>query len=228
MNLQELLLLPIRDLNILHFTINLVFGATLAQILAVLYTEYGHSLSNRKMFSRNFMIITLTTFLVINVVKVSLALSLGLIGALSIVRFRAAIKEPEELSYLFLAIAIGLGLGAEQIFATIMTFTFISTVIVLKTKFYSKKDDLSRGVYLTISIQSNEIGLSDIETLLNSHNTTYKLKRLDRFDNQIDMMFLLKLLNDKEIQQIDESINKLNYKYHLTILDHNSKSFTTQ
>ena len=46
--------------------------------------------------------------------KIFLALSLGLVGALSIVRFRTPIKEPEELAYIFLAIAIGLALGADQ------------------------------------------------------------------------------------------------------------------
>jgi hypothetical protein len=60
------------------------------------------------------MMITMTTMLIITIVKASLALSLGLVGALSIVRFRAAIKEPEELAYLFLAIAIGLDFGAGQ------------------------------------------------------------------------------------------------------------------
>ena len=59
-------------------------------------------------------VICLTTLLVISVVKSSLALSLGLVGALSIVRFRTPIKEPEELAYIFLAIAIGLALGADQ------------------------------------------------------------------------------------------------------------------
>ena len=60
----------------------------------------------------------LITFLVILIVKSSLALSLGLVGALSIVRFRTPIKEPEELIYLFLAIALGLGYGASPIIPT--------------------------------------------------------------------------------------------------------------
>ena len=58
-------------------------------------------------------LITMTTMLIISIVKSSLALSLGLVGALSVIRFRAAIKEPEELTYLFLTIAIGLGFGAK-------------------------------------------------------------------------------------------------------------------
>ena len=44
----------------------------------------------------------------------TLALSLGLVGALSVIRFRTPVKEPEELAYVFLAIASGLALGADQ------------------------------------------------------------------------------------------------------------------
>jgi len=51
----------------------------------------------------------MTTIFISTVVESSLALTLGLVGALSIVRFRTAVKEPEELSYMFLAITIGLG-----------------------------------------------------------------------------------------------------------------------
>ena len=70
----------------------------------------------------------ITTTIVITIVKSSLALSLGLVGALSIVRFRAAIKEPEELVYLFLIISTGLGCGAGQI-----KITFIGILFSLAT-----------------------------------------------------------------------------------------------
>ena len=55
------------------------------------------------MFGYNFLLITVTTMFIITIVKSSLALSLGLVGALPVVRFRSAIKEPEELAYLFLS-----------------------------------------------------------------------------------------------------------------------------
>ena len=96
------------------FVINLILAAVLSYILSRLYVRFGRSLSNRSQFAENFVLLSMTTMVIITIVKSSLALSLGLVGALSIVRFRAAIKEPEELSYLFLAIAIGLGLGANQ------------------------------------------------------------------------------------------------------------------
>ena len=88
----------------------MVITGILAHLVGRMYIKYGGTLSNRPAFAKNFVLVSITTMLVISIVKSSLALSLGLIGALSIVRFRAAIKEPEELSYLFLVIAIGLGL----------------------------------------------------------------------------------------------------------------------
>lgn len=60
-----------------------------------------------------FPLLTVVTVAVIMTIKSSLALSLGMVGALSIVRFRTAIRQPQELAYLFLCIAIGLSLGAE-------------------------------------------------------------------------------------------------------------------
>ena len=71
------------------------------------------------------------------VVKTSLALSLGLVGALSIVRFRTPIKEPEELIYLFLAIAIGLGFGAGY---PIITILIVIVILVIIYFFLSNKN----------------------------------------------------------------------------------------
>jgi len=80
-------------------------------------------------FSKNFVILGTTTCIIIVIVKNSLALSLGLVGALSIVRFRAAIKEPEELVYLFLVIAVGLGCGAGQI--KVITVGILTSLLII-------------------------------------------------------------------------------------------------
>ena len=93
---------------LLHLGIAIALG----HVLSWHYVRFAHVLSNKRKFARIFVFIAATTFLMITVVKRSLALSLGLVGALSIIRFRTPIKEPEELAYLFLAIAIGVGLGA--------------------------------------------------------------------------------------------------------------------
>ena len=137
------------EISLLSFTFGLVLTAFFAFILSKVYSVYGDSLSNRNMFGRTLVLLSLTTMLIITIVKSSLALSLGLVGALSIVRFRAAIKEPEELSYLFLSIALGLGFGANQEIITIIAFAIIIGIIIGR-KLLFKKERITEHLNLVI------------------------------------------------------------------------------
>ena len=130
--------------------LNLLIGAFLAYLVKWHFFRFSNSLSNRTEFTSVLPFILLTTIFIISIVKSSLALSLGLVGALSIVRFRTPIKEPEELAYLFISIAIGLGLGANQIIATIVSAI---SILILMTIFMKKKN-ANQGVgeiYVNIS-----------------------------------------------------------------------------
>lgn len=103
-----------QSVSALNLVIYLLLGGVLALYLRLLHNRCSASPSDSDTISRVFPLLTMITTGVIAVVKSSLALSLGLVGALSIVRFRAAIKEPEELVYLFWCISVGLALGAGQ------------------------------------------------------------------------------------------------------------------
>src|SRR5512136_1751098 len=129
--------------------LNLFLGLCISMILAGYYLRYGNSLSNRNHFAALLPLLTLITLLVISIVKSSLALSLGLVGALSIVRFRAAIKEPEELAFLFLAISIGLGLGAGQALVTVVALIVILGLIAVRS-LISKAPEPA-NLYLTVT-----------------------------------------------------------------------------
>ena len=127
-------------LSIAQLVFNLLVGTIISLFLKFHYIKYGSTLNNRNEFSNVFPFVLLTTTLVIAIVKSSLALSLGLVGALSIVRFRTPIKEPEELAYLFLSIAAGLGLGASQTLPTVISIIVILIIMsVLKKKSFVNK-----------------------------------------------------------------------------------------
>ena len=149
------------QIDLPNFVISLICAAILSFLVQLFYIKYSSSLSNRKEFSKNFVILGVTTCIVIMIVKSSLALSLGLVGALSIVRFRAAIKEPEELVYLFLIIAIGLGCGANQI-AIISVGIFFSLLIIVIYSGYLKgtKKNIEEKINLGIIIEEN---ISDLQ-----------------------------------------------------------------
>ena len=102
-----------------------------ASILSFAISKTTRLLVDPKQFYPLFLILIPTTTLTITIIKSSIALSLGLVGALSIIRFRTPIKEPEELAYIFIAIAIGLGLGAGQYLITTIFFVIICLVMLV-------------------------------------------------------------------------------------------------
>lgn len=189
-----------------QFVLNLAQAAVLAFVLGRAYARYGNALSNRESFSRNFMLLTMTTMLIITIVKSSLALSLGLVGALSIVRFRAAIKEPEELGYLFLAIAIGLGFGADQGIITWVAFLVIISARILQLKLTSKAND-RHNLHLTVSRDGD--GGPTLEAMLGVLRARCDRVELVRFDSGPSMAEASFHVDFKDAAAVGTTTNEL-------------------
>ncbi len=172
------------------FCIDLLLTGLLCLILGFVYVRYGRSLSNRQTLARNFIMVGMTTMIIITIVKSSLALSLGLVGALSIVRFRTAIKEPEELAYLFLTIAVGLGFGANQRVITIVGFAILMVVILISSGI--AESSVQANLHLTVTCDSGDTTLEQIAHTLREHCSAVELKRLDEADGTLEASFLVK------------------------------------
>ena len=142
-NLENFILNSSPDISYSNFFVAILVSAFLALIIKSAYIKLSRTLNDREYFSDTFIPLAIVTTLVITVIKFSLALSLGLVGALSIVRFRAAIKEPEELVYLFFIIGIGLANGANQFFVSIICTFFIIIILFLKKYYDDKKNNLN-------------------------------------------------------------------------------------
>lgn len=200
------------------FVVNLLLAAILSFILSRVYVRYGRALSNRSMFARNFMLIAMTTMVVITIVKSSLALSLGLVGALSIVRFRAAIKEPEELAYLFLAIAIGLGLGADQRVISLVAFGIITGVIWLGS--LSHRSEQNQNLYLTIASHNpKKIELTKIVEILKACCSEVELKRFDETREILEASFQVTCEDFTQLEASNSGLQALNKDVRITFLD---------
>lgn len=177
-------------ISLLSLIINLVVGVGLSVALRWHFRVFGSTLSNREEFAQVFPFILLTTVLIITVVKSSLALSLGLVGALSIVRFRTPIKEPEELAYLFIAIAMGLGLGAGQTIVTIVAGLLILTVMALLK--WSRAEHVNKNLYLSIDWRGDidkqsQAYLAQLDEVIDKHAHRSDLRRYDVRDGSLDV-----------------------------------------
>ena len=192
---QELnLSLPDAPLSIAVLLLNLGVGGILAVALRVHFRLFGSTLSNREEFAQVFPFVLLTTILIITVVKSSLALSLGLVGALSIVRFRTPIKEPEELAYLFIAIAMGLGLGANQTVPTIVASLFILVAMAIIGRL--RRQRAGKNIYLSVDLTSSapdasSVTLARLNEIILRHARTSDLRRYDVRQDTIEATYFV-------------------------------------
>lgn len=184
-------IITLEPLSISALMFNLLIGIILSTAVAWYYSRFGEALANRAKFARLLPILCLITILVISIIKSSLALSLGLVGALSIVRFRTAIKEPEELIYLFMAIAIGLGLGADQQVPTIVAMCVLMALLIgtRLVAFRSKQ----RNLYLNLQIPEQETASSfeAVNDILVKHARFVDMRRIDRVNHTLQLTYFL-------------------------------------
>jgi hypothetical protein len=182
-------------LSLTTLAVNLLLSILLSSVVAWFYTRYGRSLSNRARFAQTLPVLALTTALVISIIKSSLALSLGLVGALSIVRFRTAIKEPEELLYLFVAITIGLGVGADQRLPTIVAMAVILGYLFVRTLVTARP--MGSNLYLNVLAPASGGSFTQINDVLLRHAKSADLRRLDRSASTLQATYLIACPSDQ-------------------------------
>ena len=213
------------EIDIIYTLIALFLCIICSLILKIVYEEKSTSLSNKSQLSNIIPILSIATFLVISVVKSSLALSLGLVGALSIVRFRTPIKDPEELVYLFLAISLGLGFGSGQIIITIIIYF----TIVLFIWFYlsRKKINSSSDYNLIIESQDENQDLMEnsefIKDTLSENFGSVIFVKYDKIGEDKDIMiFKISLNNLEDVKNFQNKLKSKLKNYNISLFENNT------
>ena len=213
------------EIDIIYTLIALFLCIICSLILKIVYEEKSTSLSNKSQLSNIIPILSIATFLVISVVKSSLALSLGLVGALSIVRFRTPIKDPEELVYLFLAISLGLGFGSGQIIITIIIYF----TIVLFIWFYlsRKKINSSSDYNLIIESQDENQDLMEnsefIKNTLSENFGSVIFIKYDKIGEDKDIMiFKISLNNLEDVKNFQKKLKSKFKNYNISLFENNT------
>jgi hypothetical protein len=208
------------DLSLTATLTNLAVGLLLGMVLKAHYERFSSVMSGKRELAAILPFLILIVCLIISIVKSSLALSLGLVGALSIVRFRTPIKEPEELVYLFMAIAIGLGLGANQPLLTVSTtFAILLAVAMLRWKFYQAD---AKALYLMIELTEDPktpVIATDVVAAVTSHVNECELKRFDRRNGKVSATFLIEPKSAELALGLSDDLAKTFAGSFITLLD---------
>lgn len=206
-------------IELLPFVTSLLLGLVLGLFLRLHFNRFSSIVGNKDHISKVFPYIVVTTVFIITIVKSSLALSLGLVGALSIVRFRTPIKEPEELAYLFIAIAIGLGLGANHIIPTI-TASFVLMVLLTGFNFvWKKKSHYAKTSYLFLTCQE-KIDVSTLSAIISQSTIVADLRRFDVDAQQTVANYIVDFSDIKQMDSLLKALREALPSASISFFDH--------
>ncbi len=191
-------------ISITDSLINLFLAMLISLLLKWTYERFETVAKYNTSLSNNFLKLTLVTTFIISVVKSSLALSLGLVGALSIVRFRTSIKEPTELVYLFFCIAIGLGFGANLPVYTLIASSIIILTIIFRNFFSKRHKTNIANTFTEIEMFDKSSTLKEMMSQIKVYSLNATLIRHDYEDSK-NIVFLK--VNFKDIYSLDNFKN---------------------
>lgn len=136
--------------------------------------------------------LTLVTTLVIIAVTSNVVLSLGMVGALSIVRFRTAIKEPMEIVFLFWSIAVGIVIGAGMIPLAVLGSVIIGIILLI----FANRKNVENAYILVLNCENEEAENTAAELLKNTVKK-YRIKSKTVNAEGIELTTELKIKDDK-------------------------------
>lgn len=170
----------------------IIFNISVSLFLALFIFFVYKKTYRGVLYSHNFnvtiIMISLVTSMVMMLIGSNLAISLGMVGALSIVRFRAAIKEPRDIAFLFWAITIGLAAGSGTFIIAIIGSIAIALVLFI----FGTTTNTVDNSYLLV-IKGSELKVEDIKERLKQERIPNKLRMKNINEFQVEITFELKL-----------------------------------
>jgi uncharacterized membrane protein YhiD involved in acid resistance len=180
-------------------TIDLLLALSLAMLLglivALVYRITHRGMNYERSFLVTLVMIGPIVALVMMMIGSSLTLSLGLVGALSIVRFRTVIKDTRDMVYLFWMIAIGLGCGTTNWQAVAIATGFIG--VGLLSLNFMKYGHRRHSDYVLVMEGLNEPPMESITQHLGTHASRFELRSMETKDDRWEVVFELRTLSDK-------------------------------
>ena len=179
------------SISFLDMFIAMILSFAVGLFIMQVYKKTFKGVMYSSTFTMSLLALTLITTLIILGVTSSVVLSLGMVGALSIVRFRSAIKEPMDIAFLFWSISEGIVLGAGLIPLAILGAVFIGIVMVL---FANKKT--TDNPYILVVNCKNDISENSVLNILSKNVNKYCVKsKTISPSNGIEMTIEVKLKN---------------------------------
>ena len=198
------------SITLAAIVISLVSSLATGLLIAWVYRKAFQGVLYQKSYAAAIVMTCLVTTMVIMVISGNLVLSLGMVGALSIIRFRAAIKDPLDIVYMFWAVGVGIANGVGYFQVSIISSVFIGLVMLWAKSIPTK----ARAQLLVVKLDSSYKTILD-STL--SDLTKYNIKSQNYTDDSVEVVYeILEALSAESINKISSikevgSVRLINY-----------------
>ena len=204
-----------------EITTKYIIGAILFSAVISMYIFLIYRLITRKTFyDKNFNIslvgISVITSAVILTIQSSIVVSLGMVGALSIVRFRTAIKEPLDLVFLFWSISTGIICGAG-----LAEIAVILALVITIAVFALSKIPFAKAPMLLVVSADNPKVSEQIITTVKVHSACCKIKSRSIKNGTLDMVIEVRTKNDDS--SLVNDISKIESVFSVSLLAHDGE-----
>ena len=188
-------------ISVQSILLSLITAFMISVFIIWIYKKTYTGVVYSKSFSLSILMLALVTTLIIQTISSNIALSLGMVGALSIVRFRTAVKEPIDTGFMFWAITAGIMAGANLYLASIIGSLMLGILYYICYMMGLKMN----SKYLVI-VKYDDNAEEDIKNIL-SKLKKYKLKSKSKSKNNVEITFEVEL-NDNT-QKLVDKISKI-------------------
>lgn len=171
-------------------------------VAMIIYLTYKHTYSGvmyNPRFNVSLVMITMITTIVMVVIGSNISVSLGMVGALSIIRFRTAVKDPRDTAFIFWGVVSGLACGTQN-----YTIVIAGSVVICLVLFLFKKVVKGEDKYLLI-VKGKDLDINEIEKIIDKKTKYYTCKGKYIKNSNCEFIYDVKLKDKKD----DGIINNL-------------------
>lgn len=207
----------ISDISLTRVCIALAFAAILSLYIFYIYRLITKSSFYSKDFNKSIALMSVITAAIVLAMQSNLVISLGMVGALSIVRFRNAIKSSMDLVFLFWSISVGIICGAGLYEIALLTSLLITILLFLLDIVPSPK-----AAQLLIINSTDVNAQKEIESIVRTHTKSFQVKSRNLTKQGLDMVLEFKCKKDEDIRLLTE-LNELAHITNVSILSHDGE-----
>jgi len=180
------------NMNYIEIAFTLLIAFVLGLFIFIIYKKAFQGVLYTLSFNISLVMLCLITAVIIITVTSNIVLSLGMVGALSIVRFRTSIKDPMDITFMFWAIATGIAVGAGFFELAFISAFFIGFVLIIMTH-KSRRGLFISGPFLLIISFNKDLKEDEIVKELRSKTKAIKLKSKNIQGGETEMTCELRL-----------------------------------